>query len=262
MEGLSKEIVKQAEGVLTEAYKDALSPSVKPIGTILSFFPRTIRLAFGRWEKWIINGEESIELTAELLRKRVEQIPEEKICEPEPYVAIPAIQQISYCENSADLRELYANLLASSMNTDKKWKVHPAFVDIIKQLNPDEAKILKKLPPNIMMSHPLIDVIMNTKKTTGGYHTLVRNFSIFGIENIENPGNICSYIDNLERLKLIEIPALTSLANKNAYTPLKEHPIVRNSFQGKISEYFTIDYKEKSFNITSFGVSFIDTCCK
>ena len=33
MDETSKEIIKQATGVLTEAYKDGLSPSIQPIGT-------------------------------------------------------------------------------------------------------------------------------------------------------------------------------------------------------------------------------------
>lgn len=58
-----------------------------------------------------MNGEESIKLTTEIL--------EEKITEPRLHVAILAIQQLSYCKDNESLRELYANLLTSSMNTDK-----------------------------------------------------------------------------------------------------------------------------------------------
>ena len=49
----------------------------------------------------------------------------EKIVEPEPYVAVPAIQAISYAMNSDELRNLYANLLAKSMIKDTKDTVHP-----------------------------------------------------------------------------------------------------------------------------------------
>ena len=86
------------------------------------------------------------------------KLPEEKLVEPEPYVAIPAIQQISYCQNSDELRKLYANLLVASMNVDTKWAVHPSYVDIIRQLNPDEAKYIRLLPDQISIPHPLIDI--------------------------------------------------------------------------------------------------------
>ena len=258
MDETLKEMAKQTGGVLTEVYKDALSPSVKPIGTMLSYLPRTIKLAFNRWEKWIINGEESLKLTEELIKKKIEQIPEEKICEPEPYVAIPAIQQISYCENSDDLRELYANLLVSSMNVDRKWKVHPAYVEIIKQLNPDEAKIIKSLPPNISIIHPLIDVKRNKQN---GETDIILNFTNVGMEDVEHKSNICSYIDNLERLKLIRIPPFVVLSNKGIYEELKKDLIIGNIIDETILGFPGIKYYFKTFNLTNFGVSFVQTCC-
>jgi hypothetical protein len=256
-----KEFANIAEGAVTELYKDVASPSIQPIGTMLSYLPRTIRLAFTRWEKWIINGEESLKLTGELLRERVQNIPDEKLCEPEPYVAIPAIQQLSYCENSDILRELYANLLASSMNIDTKWTVHPSFVDIIKQLNPDEAKLLKSLTPATIINHPLIDVRLKNKHD-GGSHLLFSNFTTVGLNKIENESNIHLYIDNLERLKLIEIPPLQHLVDKMAYDELKKHPFLKELLNvSGVNPHFDIDYEHKTFNLTSFGVSFIQVSC-
>ena len=107
MSEIEKEILEQTKGVAVEVYKDDLSPAVKPIGEILGFLPRTIKLALSRWEKWLINGEESLRLTANAIKEKVRQVPEDKLVEPEPYVAIPAIQQISYCQNSEELRDLY-----------------------------------------------------------------------------------------------------------------------------------------------------------
>lgn len=262
MDEITKKVAEQAEGVFTEVYKDGISPAVQPIGVMLSYLPRTIRLAFTKWEKWIINGEESLRITGELLKEKLKNIPEEKICEPEPYVAIPAIQQLSYCQDSDELRDLYANLLASSMNVDTKWKVHPSFSDIIKQLTPDEAKLLKQLPPNIMIIHPLIDVRLVNKDASKGGYTLISNFTDYEIDKIENKGNICSYIENLERLKLIEIPPLFSLTDKSKYQVLKENPILKNSIQQELLMYYNLDYNYKTFSITNFGISFVDTCCK
>ena len=205
MSEIEKEILDQTKGVAVEIYKDALSPVVKPIGEILGFLPRSIKLALSGWEKWLINGEESLRLTANAIKEKVKQIPEEKLVEPEPYVAIPAIQQISYCQNSEELRDLYANLLTASMNADKKWLVHPSYVDIIKQLNPDEAKYLKNLPPMAVVIHPLIDVDFSIENN--GEHPIISNFTNYNLNVLEHPENICAYVDNLVRLNLIEIPS-------------------------------------------------------
>lgn len=261
MAEIEKEILEQTKGVAVEVYKDAVSPVVKPIGEILGFLPRTLKLTLSKWEKWLINGEESLRLTAEAIKEKVKQIPQEKLVEPEPYVAIPAIQQISYCQNSDELRDLYANLLTASMNADKKWQVHPSFVDIIKQLNPDEAKYLKKLPPMIMPIYPLIDVDFSVGKTKGT-HPIISNFTNYKLDILEKPENICSYIDNLHRLNLIEIPSGQVLVDTNAYNELESHPMIQSPIGGNDTAGISYHYKHKMFRLTNFGVNFINVTCK
>ena len=86
-------------------------------------------------EKWIINYEERIKLTLEILIEKLKDIPEDKIAEPESYVIL-AIQQLSYCKGNESSKNLYANLFVCSMkNTDKKSFVHLSFVHLpVKQI--------------------------------------------------------------------------------------------------------------------------------
>ena len=258
---ITKGIIDKADGVLVEVYKDAVSPIVKPVGEILGFLPRTLKLALSGWEKWLINGEETIRLTAESVREKIQALPEEKLVEPEPYVAIPAMQQLSYCVNNEELRELYANLLVSSMNADKKWQVHPAFVDIIKQLTPDEAKFIRNLRPFVPINNPLIDVRIEYDEAGSG-RTIISNFTNVGLDQLDVPQNIGSYIDNLERLKLICIPPTMSLTNKDLYEPLKIHYLLTNSLPKQLGPNQKIGYDYKVFNLTNFGFDFVNICCK
>jgi len=200
---IKNEIVKQSTEVLSKGYDDLIHPSAEPIGQMISFLPRTIRVGLSKWEKWLINGEESLRLTAEALREKVAKIPEDKQCEPEPYVAVPAIQQIAYCYDSAELRDMYANLLAASMNADRKWEVHPSYVDIIKQLTPDEAKLLSRCPNSSYEYKPVIDLKIKLAEINAGERTILRNYSNIADEICEHPENINRYLDNLNRLKII-----------------------------------------------------------
>lgn len=257
---ITKRIIDKADSVLVEVYKDAVSPMVKPVGEILGFLPRTLKLALSGWEKWLINGEETIRLTAESVREKIQALPEEKLVEPESYVAIPAMQQLSYCVNNEELRELYANLLVSSMNVDKKWQVHPAFVDIIKQLTPDEAKFIKSLKPDMYTIHPLIDVRMEMANKGGV--TIISNFTTTGIDELEHPEYICRYIDNLIRLSIIVIPPNSRMIHMPKYDPLITHPILTESIPKDKPNDLIVRYEYKCFNLTSFGLNFINICCK
>lgn len=257
---IKQDILDQTKGVAVELYKDVVRPIAKPVGEILGFLPRSIKLALSGWEKWLINGEETIRLTADSVREKMQALPVEKLVAPEPYVAIPAMQQLSYCVNNEELRELYANLLVSSMNADKKWQVHPAFVDIIKQLTPDEAKFVRNLSPNVSQNNALIDARLENEKTGSG-STIISNFTNVGLDKVDLPENICSYIDNLERLKLIQIPPTMYLTNKDLYQPLINHPLMVNSLPEHLPDGVKIGYKYKTFCLTNFGVEFIKICC-
>lgn len=253
------EIVKQSSEVLGKAYDDLAHPTVKSVGNTISFIPRTIGVWLSKWEKWIINGEESIRLTAAAVREKAEKIPEEKLTEPEPYVAVPAIQQLSYCYDSKELRELYANLLVSSMNADTKFNVHPAFVDIIKQITPDEAKLLKVLPHDTVTLLPLMDVQLNFGAEKG-YFTLLRNYSNIGRGTCEYPELINNYLENLNRLEIISILDDVHLVSDVAYAPIREDSYFKGYLNAHVEEEMSVREKQKSFHVTNFGLSFLETC--
>lgn len=252
------QVIDQSSGVLEKAYDDLAHPTAKSVGNTLSLIPRTIGVWLGKWEKWVINGEESIRLTAEAVREKAAKIPEEKLTEPEPYVAIPAVQQLSYCYDSEELRNMYANLLVSSMNKDTKQTVHPSFVDIIKQMTPDEARVLKKISPKSSFI-PLIDLQVKMGSDRG-YISILRNYTNIGDDICENPQKISAYIENLDRLKLISILEDTHLADKELYKPLEDSLGFLAYKTLPLSEGQEFNTKQKSFYITAFGRTFIKTC--
>lgn len=137
---LMTEYVKE---VAKEVYQDAGKPIAKPTGELVGLIPRAIKAALLPIEKWIVDREYNLAETKKLLEQRLANISPEQIEAPEAHIAVPAFQYISYCMDNEELRNMYANLLASSMNKAVKDGVHPSFVEIIKQLCPDEAKILK-----------------------------------------------------------------------------------------------------------------------
>lgn len=145
---------KLAEGVgkvietVPNLYDDALKPTAQESGKTLALIPRAINAALVPLRQWIAEREYNLAETEKLLAKKLEHVGEDKIVTPEAYVAVPAIQAISYSMNKKELRNLYANLLAKAMNSDTKDLVHPAFIEIIKQLSPTDALILNEIKIN------------------------------------------------------------------------------------------------------------------
>ena len=197
-----------------------------------------------------------------IVKETIESINEEQRRMPDKRIFVPIIQQLSYSMDDEYIKNLYKNLLKASM--DKNKNVHPSFVMIINQLNADEIKLLNTIPPVTGISKPLIDVRMIIGNQPGLGYQHISNFSDISYGVCENPGMICSYIENLERLKLIEIPTGVKISDDSVYEKLKSHPAIINELnKNKSSDKINISYEfdKKLFRLTQFGYQFL-MCCK
>lgn len=250
-------LVETTKAVVSDVYKDAFQPTLKAAGSIVALPLQIVDAALSGPKLWVAEKQYNYERTKELLAEKLKDVPPEKIVPPDNYVAVPALQQISYCFDSDELRDMYANLLAASMHEDKKWGIHPAFVDIIKQLTPDEAKLLKILPPSMYSSRPVIEVHL---KNNDGYQILYSNYTDIADGVCENPQNISAYIENLDRLKLIDLDMGRFLVDESQYERLKNSPTIRQITRDTLPDGYNYDYKNGSFRLSSFGLSFTKMC--
>ncbi len=90
----------------------------------------------------VIRWERQLRL-ADRVKEIIEQRRREGSCvSVPPRLALPIIEAASI-ETDDSLQDLWAHLLASAMNSSTAQKVRSAFVDIIKQLEPIDVKILE-----------------------------------------------------------------------------------------------------------------------
>lgn len=254
-------VVECAKVIAKDVYEDGAKLVVKPTGELMGLIPRAIKAALAPVEKWILQREYNIEMTKKLLEEKLKNVPPESIQPPEAHIAVPALQYISYCMDNEELRDMYANLLANSMTEVVKNGVHPGFVEIIKQLCPDEAKILK-----YMYSHTTIPSIsLRYENDNGNGIDVIRNFSDVGeLVKCENPFEVNKYFDNLMRLGLLESsPPLSSLTDKKLYEPLKHHRYIQPRTDEEIvqkSGFLKATYNEGFMRLTYYGISFCNVC--
>lgn len=254
---IAKEVSKE---IAKNAYNDVGKPIAKPTGELVGLVPRAIKAALAPLEKWILQREYNVAKTKEILEKKLQNTPPELIEPPEAHIAVPAMQYISYCMDNEELREMYANLLANSMNKVVKNGVHPGFVEIIKQLCPDEAKFLR-----YMMNNKIIPTLsLKYQKSDGSGITIVKDFSnvpkLSGCEHINDSEK---YIDNLVRLGLLKRSELAHLTNKSVYQPLKDDPYISQLNKDELAKQYGFEkcsFGEEYAEITAFGKSFCDIC--
>lgn len=238
-------------------YEDALQPTVREVGEFVSRIPRAINAAFSGLDKWILNKEYAIDETKKLLEKKLENVDPDKIVEPEAYVAIPAIQAISYSMNSEELRNLYANLLAKAMNSDTKDMVHPSFVEIIKQMSPIDSLVFKTIIER--KGNPLINLIYENEQKDN----LTINMNIIDID-VASIETINVSIDNLIKQSLVTIPDGRYYIEDHLYDQLlssNQYKIAQQKFSSP-PEGFKLSYRKRLIEQTNLGNAFYEICVK
>ena len=257
-EGLGKAIE-----TVPELYDDALKTTAQESGKAIALIPQTINAALVPLRQWIAHREYNMEETKKLIAQKLAHISEEKIVTPEPYVAVPAIQAISYSMNSEELRELYANLLAKSMNSDTKDSVHPSFVDIIRTLSPLDCKVLKYIITNRTPSATGCYEVQARNTATHNHRVLINYVTAISFSTLDEVA--CS-IDNLIRNSLVSVSG-DAYINNEIYEEIDNNPEyihLKDTYEKLIAESGNyIFYSEKkAIKYTNLGKRFYYTCVK
>ncbi|MBR2862024.1 MAG: DUF4393 domain-containing protein, partial [Bacteroidaceae bacterium] len=139
--------------------------------------------------------------------------------------------------------------------------VHPSFVEIIKQLCPDEAKILKVLINEIRI--PVISVYSNNVK---GKLKVTKNLfsDITERANCELGERHEEYFNNLMRIGLIsKAPHKYTLGNEKEYEKLENNPEIKDAIHDISSRkdgVINIHIDRSYLELTLFGIRFCNIC--
>lgn len=264
---------KPSELPLREAYQDLLHPAFSAAGQTLSLPIRIVNVLLTPLSKWVMKGEAKLNEITLAVSEKVQDVPPEKLVEPAAYVAVPAMQAFSYSMDSDELKNLYANLLASAINADEKDNVHPAFVEIIKQMSPLDAKVLEFLKTHYHLNFPLCDIRWQLKsdRTQSGFdgfrftehgHSISPHLSHVDIDGY-SADEIAVSIVNLNRLGLIAFNH-EYVIGPEYYKPFKDHPLVAH-YRARYATHDEAQEREIALipytaQFTVFGLVFCSVC--
>lgn len=223
--------------------------------------PEATKMAFQLFREYYPQlQKEALETVQHLLEEHLKAIPSENVVPPKANIVVPTLQNASLTEEP-DLLEMYATILGNSMDKLTKEGVHPGFVEIIKQISSDEAKILQRM--RFHSTIPIITLRFENEKGSG--ISVVKNFSDIGERtNCVAPHSIGLYFDNLQRLGLISIENMVSLTEKRLYDSLRCNEYIVTEMK-KLEQYSNldrIDLQEGVVMLSDYGKAFCKVCCK
>ena len=178
------------------------------------------------------------------ISRKASAIPVGDMVEPKASIAGPALQGLAFTHEEPNLKDMYLSLLATAMDGRVAPKAHPAFVEIIKQLNSEEASLLRGLL-NIDGSVPIAEVRISEVGQQGWRVLTTHLMNLCNLTDgtpVETPRN-AAMVDNWLRLGLVEVDYGKQLIGVDAYAWVEKRP-----------EYFNLrSQREDEKNILSFG---------
>lgn len=260
-----RDVVDAVTGVAkaVPVYQDAIQPAVQEIGKALQTVAKTVHVALAPVSALVWGYDQVKEFVSTKVADRLKNVPPENIVTPKPNVAGPALESLRYTGHESSLSDLYANLLAASMDKATAHGAHPAFVEIIKQLTPDEAKLVGLFVRE--MPFPLLGVrweYKNPSDDKSGGKDVLTNFSHLGtIAGCEYPQLTPTYIDNLCRLGLAEVPTFFQYTSKGVYDALEAAPQVQQlKSQIESDPELKAVTDRKGLRVTELGKQFAQIC--
>lgn len=252
-------LVKETPQILLTIYGDLAQPSVKKVGTALETvfeFSTSLLLPIKLLnEKFKINFEKRLND----YKDKIDQIPEEKLCEVNPQIGTPIIEKLSYTTND-EIANLFTNLLAKASSTDTVNLAHPAFIQLIERLSVDEARIIKYLLYKDFV--PCVTFRAHLKDNKG-FQEILRNGTLiqFNVELLF-PQNIKTYLDNLTSMGILDVSHGLHKKDDKLYDPIYEkynYETVNENYI-KIEIYSKVSKEKSYYQITDFGKAFIIAC--
>jgi hypothetical protein len=238
-------------------YEDAIQPAAKQLGQSLEVVAKSVNLALAPIKALVWGYDQIEDFISKRVSQKLKNVPKEDIVSPPPQVAGPAVESLKYAGHDTNLRELYANLLANAMDKKTTYKSHPGFVEVLRNFSSEEAVLIQAFTKRPQW--PLIDIHAAEKNGRGYFQMYTNHSHLSKNVQIQHPELIPTYLDNLCRLGILEIPTAKHIPEPNTYEPL-ENDSALNSIKNQIlSEYDRrTKYERKLVRLTDYGRLFIE----
>jgi hypothetical protein len=246
-----KEVAKALglKDVLPEAYRDLLSPAAKELGQSLVTVAKMVSIAisplaatvwgFEKIKDWL-----NATLTAKLSKKDPAQIQT-----PPLNIAGPILMNLPFTDEEPDLKEMYANLLATAMDKKHCSLAHPSFVFVLQQITSDEAKLLKYIDKNskemVYISQQFSDAKTGNLLSKSEHEQHEELCRAAGVVHTDLAR---SYVDNLLRLRIFT-QELRSEVHQDEY-------YIDYSLSAPEVEHKYVDV----VSMSQYGWNFIEAC--
>lgn len=201
---------------------------------------------------------------------KINEMPEENRDPSKLGLVVKAIEESRYQLNEDDIREMYVNLIAATLDNRKNENIGPRFATIIAQFSPSDAKFMslfnhtKKTPDGYLDSLPIFNIKLcsNDNKHLWYYK---RNLMF------DEKGSIKAYGDSIDIIKSFGIVDIIYGSHdegyENEFSKVEKHVnsnseyyqrLMKEKNENEDTNYTHIKIEKGSIKLTSLGRRLMD----
>lgn len=242
--GAKETLVEEGRALVGKVYDDAAKPAVGQVGKTLGL---AVEVALSPMNLILGGVKVAVDRLSAAIERKLSGIAPDRLLPPPATIAAPAAWQYALLgdgDEVAALREMFENLLVASMDRDTASSAHPAFVSMISQLTPDEARILKSIDRD---EYALIDMYGEDQSWLG-FRTRLGIGA--GIDETKQQ----LYLWNLDRLGIISI-------SEAGAADSDERDALLAAIEAEFPGHGALS-TEGSIVLTPLSRQFLDTCVR
>jgi len=249
------------DSLLGLLYKDTLQPSVQSLGVALGNIMEFCTTPFLLCKFGSEVAKENFKKHLDNYAKKLESIPENEKIHVNPQIGVPLLDRLTYTTND-EIAELFIKLLTRASATSTVNSAHPAFIQIIDRLTPDEAKILVYLQDK---KHVPFVGLESKEQSARQYHPVRNHQTCLSFDLLlDFPENVPTYIDNLESVGVLELQSTIVLTDTKIYDRLYEiykYDDLEDDVKQQLA-FTDMKRLKGTFKVTDFGQLFIVACTR
>ena len=193
----------------------------KPAETFGHAYDFTIGRLDYYFKKSNLRRELNFEKYREELLSEMSKIPDDDFQEPSMSLIGPGLESSKYYIDDEGVRKMFAKLLAKSMDSRYNEKMSHSFVEVLKQLGPIDALLLKLIAEEEHV--PTAKIITLSTGING-----VELTDYFLLTDTASSESVQISLNNLKRLGLISIPQNSGLTPDKIYQPFYDSQIFKS----------------------------------
>lgn len=238
---------------LDKAVEKFLVPGASAMGTS---FKHIWNLVFGyrlqeKADKYEIEMQARIDHFQKKIEREYLKIPESQRINPSLHITGQALYKSQFAVEEDEIRDMFAKLIAGSMDSQYRDSIHPSFAEMVNQLSVSDANILKMI---YQQGSAIGYINLHVRLKDGFGKTLEKYLTC--LDGFENQV-VCMSIENLCRLSVLE--PIDGQVSEEEYEDI-ENMGYYIELKNRVTEFtrndFAVVEERKCLNFTDYGESF------